>query len=140
MPSAGLAPAGEQTPGVVTGRPLTWLRIEGLAVAGAAVVLFAATGHSWWLLPALFLVPDLSWLAYLAGPKAGAWFYNLAHSAPLPLALLGAGAWWDNSALTVAGAVGLFHLGLDRLLTYGLKYDHSFGLTHLGSHGAHRHH
>lgn len=32
------------TPGVVTGRPLTWLRIEGLAVAGAAVVLFATTG------------------------------------------------------------------------------------------------
>lgn len=27
------------TPGVVTGRPLTWLRVEGLAVAGAASVL-----------------------------------------------------------------------------------------------------
>jgi hypothetical protein len=135
MPRATLTPADSRTAGVVNGRPLTWLRIEGLAVAAAALVLFAATGHSWWLVPALFLVPDLSWLAYLAGPKAGAWVYNFAHTAPLPLALLAAGAWWDTSALTVAGAVGLFHLGLDRLLTYGLKYDHSFGLTHLGNHG-----
>lgn len=125
------------TPGVVTGRPLTWLRLEGLSVAGAALVLFAATGQPWWLIPALFLVPDLSWLGYLAGPKAGAWLYNLAHTAPLPLALLGAGAAWDITGLTVAGVVGLLHLGLDRLMKYGLKYDHSFGITHLGAHGDH---
>ncbi|MFE4415361.1 DUF4260 domain-containing protein [Streptomyces sp. NPDC056821] len=126
-----------ETPGVVTGRPLSWLRIEGLAVAGAALVVFATTGQPWWLIPALFLVPDLSWLAYLVGPRVGAWTYNLAHTAPLPLALLVAGAGWHTSALTVAGAVGLFHLGLDRLMKYGLKYDHSFGITHLGLHGDH---
>ncbi|MFB7794056.1 DUF4260 family protein [Streptomyces sp. NPDC056086] len=57
----------------------------------------------------MFLVPDLSWLAYLVGPRVGAWTYNLAHTAPLPLALLVAGAGWHTSALTVAGAVGLFH-------------------------------
>jgi hypothetical protein len=125
------------TPGVVTGRPLTWLRIEGLAVAGAALVLFATTGRPWWLIPALFMVPDLSWLGYFAGPQVGAWIYNLAHTAPLPLALLAAGAGWHISALTVAGVVGLLHLGLDRLLKYGVKYDHSFGITHLGAHGDH---
>jgi Domain of unknown function (DUF4260) len=95
------------TPGVVTGRPLTWLRIDGLAVARAGLALFAGTGQSWWLIPALFLLPDLSWLGYLAGPKVGAWFYNLAHTEPLPLALLAAGAGWHISALTVAGALGL---------------------------------
>ena len=125
------------TPGVVTGRPLTWLRIEGLAVAVTALVLFAGTGQSWWLIPALILVPDLSWFGYLAGPKVGAWIYNLAHSAPLPLALLAAGAGWRISALTVAGVIGLLHIGLDRLMKYGLKYDHSFGHTHLGVHGDH---
>jgi hypothetical protein len=125
------------TPGMVTGRPLTWLRIEGLAVAGAALAIFATTGQPWWLIPALLLVPDLSWLGYLAGPHAGAWIYNLAHTAPLSLALLAAGAGWHISALTVAGAVGLFHLGLDRLMKYGVKYDHSFGITHLGAHGDH---
>ncbi|MFJ2723089.1 DUF4260 domain-containing protein [Streptomyces sp. NPDC087437] len=122
---------------MVTGRPLSWLRIEGLAVAGAALVVFATTGQPWWLIPALFLVPDLSWLAYLVGPRVGAWTYNLAHTAPLPLALLVAGTGWHTSALTVAGAVSLFHLGLDRLMKYGLKYDHSFGITHLGVQGNH---
>lgn len=122
-------------PGVVTGRPLTWLRVEGLAVAGAGLVIFADSGQPWWLILALFLVPDLSALGYLAGPQVGAWTYNLAHTAPLPLALLAAGAGWHISALTVAGAVGLFHIGLDRLLTYGVKYDHGFGITHLGTHG-----
>lgn len=137
------SPAGEHTPpevtagipGVVTGRPLAWLRIEGLAVAGAALAVFAGTGQPWWLVPALFLVPDLSALGYLAGTRVGAWSYNLAHTAPLPLALLAAGAGWQVSGLTVAGAIGLFHLGLDRLLGYGVKHDHAFGATHLGSHG-----
>lgn len=123
------------TPGVVTGRALTWLRVEGLAVAVAVAAVFATTGQPWWLVPALFLVPDLSALAYLAGPRVGAWAYNLAHTAPLPLALLAAGAGWHVSALTVAGSVGLLHLGLDRLMTYGVKYDHGFAVTHLGVHG-----
>jgi hypothetical protein len=120
---------------VVTGRPLTWLRVEALSIAVAAVVVFAGTGQPWWLVPALFLVPDLSAFGYLAGPKAGAWIYNLVHSTPLPLALLAAGAAWHHDALIVAGAIGLFHLGLDRVLKFGLKYDHGFGLTHLGSNG-----
>ena len=123
------------TPGIVNGRPLTWLRAEALATAVAALVVFGATGQSWWLVPALFLVPDLFCLGYLAGPEVGAWSYNLVHSAPLPLALLAAGAGWHLTALTVAGAVGLFHLGLDRVLKFGLKYDHSFGVTHLGDNG-----
>jgi len=121
------------TAGIVNGRPLTWLRVEALATAVAALVVFGTTGQSWWLVPVLFLVPDLSCLGYLAGPKAGAWIYNLAHSAPLPLALLAAGAGWHIDALTVGGAIGLFHLGLDRVLKFGLKYDHSFGVTHLGA-------
>jgi hypothetical protein len=32
-----------ETPGVVTGRPLTWLRTEGLAVAGAGRHITALT-------------------------------------------------------------------------------------------------
>lgn len=67
----------------------------------------------------------------------GAWTYNLTHTGPLPLALLAAGTGWHLNVLTVAGAVGLFHLGLDRLMKCGVKYDHSFAITHLGAHGDH---
>jgi hypothetical protein len=121
----------------VYGRPLGWLRIEALATAAAAVVVFTATGQPWWLIPALVLIPDLFALGYLAGPKTGAWFYNLAHSVPLPLGLLGAGYALHHTALTAAGAIGLFHIGLDRVLKLGLKYDHGFGFTHMGTNSNH---
>ena len=140
-PEPGVAPATTgaadplattAAPGVVTGRPRTWLRVEGLAIAAAALVAYSPTGAPWWLIPALFLVPDLSMLGYLAGNRVGAWTYNLAHTAPLPVALLAAGLAWDVDALTVAGVVGLVHVGLDRLMGYGVKHDDGFGHTHLG--------
>ena len=121
--------------GAVTGRPRAWLRVEGLAIAAAALLALGPTGEPWWLVPALFLVPDLSMLGYLAGDRVGAWTYNLAHTAPLPVALLAAGLGWDVTALTVAGVVGLVHVGVDRALGYGVKDDHGFGHTHLGVKG-----
>jgi len=59
-------------------------------------------------------------LGHLAGDRIGAWTYDLAHTAPLPVALLAAGLGWHTTALTVAGVVGLVHIGLDRLLDYGV--------------------
>ena len=49
------------------------------------------------------------------------------------MVLLAAGLGWQSTALAVAGAVGLVHIGLDRLLGYGVKYDLGFGHTHLGT-------
>ena len=74
-------------------------------------------------------------LGYLAGNRVGAWSYNLAHTAPLPVALMAAGLAWAVDALTVAGVVGLVHVGLDRLMGYGVKHDDGFGHTHLGIKG-----
>ena len=132
LPATPTAPAATEAPGVVTGRPRVWLQAEGLAVAAAGLLAHATTGAPWWLVPALFLVPDLAMLGYLAGDRVGAWTYDLAHTAPLPVALLAAGLAWDVTSLTVAGAAGLFHLGVDRALGYGVKHDSGFGHTHLG--------
>src|SRR3954453_8056345 len=80
-----------QSPGVVTGGVRTLLRLEGLALFACMVGLYAIRGASWWIFAVLFLVPDLSFAAYLAGPKAGAWVYNAAHSYLAPAALMTAG-------------------------------------------------
>ena len=49
--------------------------------------------------------------------------------------LIGLG-WWQHRPLVLAlGLVWLAHIGLDRLLGYGLKYDDSFQHTHLGIQG-----
>jgi hypothetical protein len=118
------------SPGSVTGAVRVWLRLEGLAALALAVALYARGEHSWGLFAALFLAPDLTFLAYLAGPRVGAAAYNALHSYVGPLALAG--------ALLAAGrplAVALIwaaHVGVDRELGYGLKYPTGFGDTHLG--------
>lgn len=110
----------------------TLLRLEGLAALIAAVIAYQATGGSWWLFALLLLAPDLSMLGMLAGTRAGARAYNLAHTyaAPAVLALLGwvAGAPW----LIPLALIWVAHIGMDRALGYGLKYPSSFEVTHLG--------
>jgi hypothetical protein len=108
------------------------LRLEGLAIAAISASLYARTGASWWLFAALWLAPDLSMLGYLAGPCWGARIYNAFHtevtSATLALCAL-------LLHLPVALSVALIwvnHIGVDRLLGYGLKYGDGFGYTHLG--------
>jgi hypothetical protein len=108
------------------------LRLEGLAAFAAGVALFAWLDHSWVLFLALFLAPDVSFLAYLAGPRTGCAIYNIVHTYALPIAtgLLGVLA---GSSLTVAvSLIWLAHIGADRALGYGLKYPTAFQDTHLG--------
>lgn len=117
-------------PGAVTGAPRAWLRAEGLAVFALAVLLYARGGHSWPLFAALFLVPDLSFAAYLGGPRVGAVVYNLAHSYVGP-AIAAAAALLTGRPPVIA-IIWAAHIGFDRALGYGLKYPSAFGDTHLG--------
>ena len=107
-----------------------WLRLEGLGALALATLLYHQGGHSWILYALLFLVPDLSLLSYLAGPRAGAIVYNLAHSyaAPAVAALLAVLAGSPPAAALIWAA----HIGFDRALGYGLKYPSGFADTHLG--------
>lgn len=115
----------------------SWLRLEGLLAAGIAALLYWRWELPWGWFAAFFLAPDLAMLGYLAGPRIGAWSYNLAHSytvAGLPLAagLIGFGGPTQQPALFVAGLVWCAHIGFDRALGYGLKSSAGFGVTHLG--------
>jgi Domain of unknown function (DUF4260) len=95
------------------------------------VLLYWANGRSWWLFALLLLAPDASMVGYLAGPRFGAALYNVFHSYPLP-ALLGIFGLLAGAPLTVAVALVWFaHIGMDRLVGYGLKYPTDFKDTHL---------
>ena len=108
------------------------LRIEGLAAATVAAVLYARTGASWWLFAALWLAPDLSMLGYLASPCRGARVYNAFHTYTLPV-VLGLSGWFLHVRGFVPFAlIWINHIGVDRLLGYGLKYANGFGWAHLG--------
>jgi len=114
------------------GSVLTLLRLEGLAMAAVTAVLYAKTGASWWLFAALWLTPDLSMLGYLAGPCWGARCYNAVHTYVVPAALAISALLLKTPALLPFTLIWVNHIGVDRLLGYGLKYSDGFGFTHLG--------
>ena len=108
------------------------LRIEGLAVAAVSAVLYARTGASWWLFAALWLAPDLSMLGYLASPCRGARVYNAFHTYTVPLILGLLARLLHAMALVPFALIWVNHIGVDRLLGFGLKYSTGFSWTHLG--------
>lgn len=101
-------------------------------MAAVSAAVYARMGVSWWLFAALFLAPDLSMLGYVAGPCWGARIYNAIHTYITPAALgLCALLFQEHMALAIA-LIWASHIGMDRLLGYGLKYADGFGYTHLG--------
>ena len=111
--------------------PRTLLRIEGLALAGAAIAVYVHKDYSWVLLAALALAPDLAFAAYALGPRFGALAYDLTHTEFFPLALAASCAVSDAEHGIAIALVWLAHIGVDRMLGYGLKYPTAFDDTHL---------
>ena len=118
--------------GFVYGGVRNALRLEAFAAFVTATAVYGWNGFPWPPFALLFLAPDLSMLAYFAGPRFGALAYNLAHSAALALALTLAGFFCGLHMVAAAGLIWIAHIGIDRALGYGLKYSTSFGDTHLG--------
>ncbi len=127
--------AGARSPrdsGYVEGMPRAFLRAEGIAALAAGVWLwFANGGQVLWVVP-LILAVDVSMIGYLGGPRIGAVVYNVAHNWALGIAVLGLGVWTDSALVVLAGAILIAHVGMDRMVGYGLKYPGSFSETHLG--------
>jgi hypothetical protein len=112
-------------------RPAALLRIEEAGLLTAAILLYMHFHFSWALFAVLFLAPDLSILGYVANPRVGAVFYNLAHTLTGPVVLF-AFAYAERYPIPLAIAIiWAAHLAFDRMLGYGLKYPGEFKDTHL---------
>jgi hypothetical protein len=111
-----------------------WQRIEGALVFVAAIGLLLGidSGMSWWLALILFFAPDISFAAYLAGPRIGAFIYNAVHIYALGAVLITLGFILAMPLVAALGALWLGHSGFDRMFGYGLKHADSFKRTHLG--------
>lgn len=116
----------------VTGTPRVLLRLEGLAALAGAVLAYDAFYASWPRFALLLLLPDVALVGYLAGPRVGSLAYNASHTYLAP-ALLGVFAYvsvlpgaWPICLIWVA------HIGMDRMLGFGLKFATAFKDTHLG--------
>jgi hypothetical protein len=118
--------------GAATGTVRDLLRWEGLALFVGMTLFYWISGASWVAYALFFFVPDLSLLAYLAGPRIGAGIYNAMHATIAPLLLVLGGLLTAEPLGGALAMVWFAHIGLDRALGYGLKYEAGFGFTHLG--------
>jgi hypothetical protein len=111
--------------------PKILLHLEGALLLLAGVFFFARLDGNWLFFAILFFAPDLSISGYLANPRVGALTYNLVHAYFFPTML---GAYGLLAVVPLAISLALIwyaHLGLDRMLGFGLKYPTQFKDTHL---------
>jgi hypothetical protein len=108
------------------------LRLEGMLVMFVAMLAYDKFGAGWSTFAWFFLVPDISFLGYLAGARVGAIAYNVAHSYIGAMACLIASQLFAVPLLLTVGIIWCAHIGFDRALGYGLKYATGFRFTHLG--------
>jgi hypothetical protein len=118
--------------------PIALQRLEGGILLLLSLLLFWKYSGAWLLYALLILTPDLFMLGYLRGPRAGAAIYNLGHTWLLP-GLIGIVGLLSGASADVSIALIWFgHIGVDRLLGYGLKLPTAFQDTHLGRIGRNR--
>ena len=112
-------------------QPKLLLRIEGAAVLCGACALFHLLHGSWLWFGLLFLATDFSMVGYLFDKKLGASIYNFAHTYTTPIALLLLLSFFGRLSEAWLALIWVAHIGFDRLLGYGLKYETAFKDTHL---------
>ena len=99
---------------------------------GLAVFLYACSDAGWLLFALLLLAPDVSLAGYLGGPRLGAVAYNAFHTYLGPAVIGVAGVLAESLTLKAIALIWFAHIGMDRLLGYGLKHTSGFKDTHLG--------
>ncbi len=112
-------------------KPVLLLRVEGAAVLVVALLLYRELGQSWLLFVLLFLLPDLSLLGYLRGKLLGAITYNVVHTYLLPAVLFALGFLLERGPAMGIALIWGAHIGIDRLIGFGLKYSTGRRDTHM---------
>ncbi len=112
--------------------PVALQRLEGGMLLVLSLLLFWKYSGAWLLYALLILAPDLFMLGYLRGPRAGAAIYNLGHTWLLPGLIGIVGILAPASADLPIALIWFGHIGVDRLLGYGLKFPSAFQDTNLG--------
>lgn len=119
--------------GFVKTWPRIILQVEGACIFGSTIWAYSRFGRSWWTFGALLLLPDLGMVGYLADTSIGAALYNLVHTETPPILLLCTALAQKNNTATGLALAWLAHIGIDRMMGFGLKYGTGFGHTHLGN-------
>lgn len=115
--------------------PIYFQRVEGLVLLITSVYFYFKQKGSLWMFVLLLLLPDVCMAGYVFGNRVGAIAYNLGHTLVFPIILLGIGIVITNNVCILLSLIWLAHIGMDRMLGYGLKTTKGFKHTHLGEIG-----
>jgi hypothetical protein len=126
-----------ERPGLLT-EPVPLQRLEGGVLLVLSLLIYWKLAGPWLLYVLLILAPDLFMLGYLGGPRLGAAVYNLGHTWLLPGILAAVGILGGTSLAVDVALIWFGHIGVDRLLGYGLKLPTAFQDTHMGRIGRNR--
>ena len=107
------------------------LHIEGLAVLALSIYFYFHLGFSWVAFAVFLFAPDLSALGYLKSIKVCSIVYNLFHTYTMPIIIMIGGLLLHGDNFLMIGLIWIAHIGMDRMLGYGLKYPTKFHDTHL---------
>lgn len=107
------------------------LHIEGLSVLALSVYFYGYNQFSWLFFIILLLAPDISMLGYLLNNRIGAITYNVFHTYTLALLIIFCGLMISAPIVLAIGLIWSAHIGMDRMIGYGLKYPTEFKDTHL---------
>jgi hypothetical protein len=118
--------------------PVMLQRLEGGILLALSLLIYWKLAGPWLWYVVLILAPDLFMLGYLGGPRLGATVYNLGHTWLLPGILAAVGIIGGTSFALDVALIWFGHIGVDRLLGYGLKLPTGFQDTHLGRIGRDR--
>ncbi len=106
--------------------------LEELAMFLSAIFVFIQLRFTWWLFPALLLLPDLSMFGYAINTKIGAIIYTTIHHKAVAIIVFIIGFYMQSFAIQLVGIILFAHSSMDRIFGYGLKYYDFFSHTHLG--------
>jgi Domain of unknown function (DUF4260) len=118
--------------------PITLQRLEGGVWLVLSLLIYWKLAGPWLSYILLILAPDLFMLGYVGGPRLGAAVYNLGHTWLLPGILAAVGIIGGTSFAVDVALIWFGHIGVDRMLGYGLKLPTSFQDAHLGRIGRNR--
>lgn len=118
-------------PPAPTSAPKRLLQVEGFAAMAISIGLYAHLHFSFVWFAAAFLLPDLAMVGYLANKSVGAACYNCVHTYVAPLILTAILELRGHPEALWIPLVWICHIGVDRAVGFGLKYNSDFKLTHL---------
>lgn len=107
------------------------LHLEGFAVLVLSIYFYKYNQFSWSFFFMLLFVPDISLFGYFINNKKGAIIYNLGHNYIFATITIILGLKLSNQTALAIGLIWSAHIGMDRMLGYGLKYPTRFKDTHL---------